>query len=173
MQTSFPYWSYGKKVSWHPTHILPCPMWTEDWTWCEKPGRPQEKQFVSMCPKLVWPWSGEAWCAGCHSPFVSWASTPSGRVGQHCSCSSTISQPRPQSLVCARDVGICIAPRTSVIGGRLNNTPFYQQATEIGPAVPGHTICHPHKWSLGHLVCPAPQFPPAVHLCSRDRGCIK
>ena len=45
--------------------------------------------------------------------------------------------------------GLCVAPRTHVTGGRLENPPFYLQSTPKETAVSRHTTCSPPDWGLG------------------------
>ena len=46
-----------------------------------------------------------------------------------------------QLSVCT--TGLCVAPRTHVTGGRLENPPFYPQSTPKETAVSRHTTCSP------------------------------
>ena len=52
-----------------------------------------------------------------------------------------------QLSVCT--TGLCVAPRTHVTGGRLENPPFYLQSTPKETAVSRHTTCSPPDWGLG------------------------
>ena len=52
-----------------------------------------------------------------------------------------------QLSVCT--TGLCVAPRTHVTGGRLENPPFYLQSTPKETAVSRHTTCSPSDWGLG------------------------
>ena len=52
-----------------------------------------------------------------------------------------------QLSVCT--TGLCVAPRTHVTGGRLENLPFYLQSTPKEMAVSRHTTCSPPDWGLG------------------------
>ena len=62
------------------------------------------------------------------------------------------SDPRRCSCPCAPPPpppGLCVAPRTHVTEGRLENPPFYLQSTPKETAVSRHTTCSPPDWGLG------------------------